>query len=106
MIHSFSKVVMLLLQKAAKLNKRFNIFVTEGRPTCLGAKTCKHLESFGIPCQIILDASVGYYMDKMSMVLVGAEGVVENGGLINQVGGRPIKHGCAVYWCFCFTVAL
>lgn len=43
------------------------------------------LSAAGIPCTIVLDAAVGYYIERMDMILVGAEGVVENGGLINQV---------------------
>lgn len=36
LIHSCSKVVMLLLLKAAALNRRFNVYVTEARPACQG----------------------------------------------------------------------
>lgn len=39
----------------------------------------------GIPATIILDTAVGYVIDKVDAVFVGAEGVVENGGLINAV---------------------
>ena len=34
---------------------------------------------------MILDAAVGYVMEKIDMVLCGAEGVVESGGIINKV---------------------
>ena len=34
---------------------------------------------------MILDAAVGYVMEKVDMVLCGAEGVVESGGIINKV---------------------
>jgi translation initiation factor eIF-2B subunit alpha len=88
---------MLLLEKAAAHNYRFNVFVTESRPGCQSAKVSRRLKELGIPCQIVLDAAVGYYMDRMHMVLVGAEGVVENGGIINQVG----KQVTAVYF-MCF----
>lgn len=43
------------------------------------------LRKSGIPATLILDAAVGYFIEKVDMVLVGAEGVVENGGVINQV---------------------
>lgn len=49
-------------------------------------RSAKVLRAAGIPTTIILDAAVGYVIDKVDMVLVGAEGVVENGGLINQIG--------------------
>ena len=36
MIHSFSRVVMMLLLKAAEKNRRFKVLVTEARPACRG----------------------------------------------------------------------
>lgn len=47
---------------------------------------CKELEkSSNIECTVILDSSIGYIMDQVDMVMVGAEGVVESGGCINKV---------------------
>lgn len=84
--HSYSRVVMMVLAAAAKQNKRFKVFVTESRPSCSGYKVAQQLKEQGIPCTVILDSAVAYIMGKVDMVLVGAEGVVENGGLINSVG--------------------
>ncbi|KAF9156559.1 translation initiation factor eIF-2B subunit alpha [Linnemannia schmuckeri] len=86
LIHAHSRVVSLLLQKAAENHKRFKVFVTESSQTHGGIRSAKVLRAAGIPTTIILDAAVGYVIDKVDMVLVGAEGVVENGGLINQIG--------------------
>ncbi|KAG0213416.1 translation initiation factor eIF-2B subunit alpha [Mortierella sp. GBA30] len=86
LIHAHSRVVSLLLQKAAENHKRFKVFVTESSQTQGGIRSAKMLRAAGIPTTIILDAAVGYVIDKVDMVLVGAEGVVENGGLINQIG--------------------
>ncbi|CAO3566237.1 unnamed protein product [Mortierella alpina] len=86
LIHAHSRVVSLLLQKAAENHKRFKVFVTESSQTQGGIRSAKVLRAAGIPTTIILDAAVGYVIDKVDMVLVGAEGVVENGGLINQIG--------------------
>ncbi len=77
---------MTLLLNAAKHNRRFNIIVTEARPTSKGYEAAKVLRENGITATVILDSAVGYYMDKADLVLVGAEGVVENGGIINQIG--------------------
>ncbi|KAG8893102.1 translation initiation factor eIF-2B subunit alpha, partial [Tulasnella sp. 408] len=63
--HSYSRVVMQALLKANK-RKRISVYVTEARPKGLGA--------------------VAYCMDKVDLVLVGSEAVVESGGLINAVG--------------------
>lgn len=39
-----------------------------------------------IPVTIIIDSAVAYHMHKVDFVLSGAEGVVENGGIINKIG--------------------
>lgn len=44
------------------------------------------LEKAGIDCTLILDTAIGYVMETVDMVLVGAEGVVESGGIINRIG--------------------
>jgi hypothetical protein len=43
------------------------------------------LAAAGIPCHVILDAAAGAVLGRADLVLVGAEGVVESGGIINQV---------------------
>jgi len=46
---------------------------------------CKELEASQISCTVVLDSAVGYIMESVDMVMVGAEGVVESGGIINKV---------------------
>lgn len=46
----------------------------------------KELVLAGIPVTLILDSGVAYMMETVDMVLVGAEGVVESGGIINMLG--------------------
>jgi len=48
------------------------------------------LKKLGIPCTVILDSAVGYIMEQVDMVMVGAEGVVESGGIINKVKSTSI----------------
>lgn len=45
----------------------------------------KNLNDLGISCTLILDSAVGYIMEQVDMVMVGAEGVAESGGIINKV---------------------
>ncbi|CAG8723135.1 11276_t:CDS:10, partial [Acaulospora morrowiae] len=86
LIHSYSRVVMLLLLRAAAYKKRFKVYVTESRPTYLGIRATKLLRKAGVPATVIYDAAVGYIINKVDAVFVGSEGVVENGGLINAIG--------------------
>ncbi|KAJ3026190.1 UNVERIFIED_CONTAM: translation initiation factor eIF-2B subunit alpha [Siphonaria sp. JEL0065] len=90
LIHSFSRVVMVLLERAAKLNRRYSVIVTESRPSHNGQKSVDVLTKLGVPVKLIPDSAVGFVMEKVDMVLVGAEAVVENGGLINQMGTYQI----------------
>lgn len=46
---------------------------------------CESLRKLGISCTMILDCAVGYVMEQVDMVMVGAEGVAESGGVINKV---------------------
>lgn len=83
--HGDSRVVAKLLLRAAQ-TKNFSVIVTEGRPCGSGYSTAKILSSNGIPVTMILDSAIGYVMGKVDFVVVGAEGVVENGGIVNKVG--------------------
>jgi len=78
------------LCEALKSNKRFFVFITQSNPDNSGEKMYHKLIEQGISSTLILDAAVGYYMEKVDMVLVGAEGVVENGGIINKIGTYPL----------------
>lgn len=84
LIHGNSRVVTTLLLKAAA-SKQFNVVVTDGRPNADGAEAAKIFTDAGIPTTVILDAAVGKYMEHCDLCLVGAEGVMENGGIVNKV---------------------
>lgn len=84
--HSRSRVVLKVLKDAADEKKRFNVFVAESQPDKSGHKLMKELKDYGIPAQVILDAAVGSVMPDVDLVLIGAESVVESGGIINKIG--------------------
>lgn len=46
---------------------------------------CQNLTKLGVSCTLILDSAMGYVMEQVDMVMVGAEGVAESGGVINKV---------------------
>jgi len=85
--HGRSRVVESLLLRAALVErKRFRVYVLEGRPDAGGARSARSYADAGIPTTVVLDSAMGYVMERVDMVLVGAEGVVENGGTVNKVG--------------------
>eukprot|EP00944_MAST-04C_sp_MAST-4C-sp1_P015146 g15146.t1 len=87
--HGQSRCVIELLISAAK-TKTFTVLITEGRgigtSDGCGYKTAEILIQNGIPCKIILDSAIAFTMEHVDMCLVGADGVIENGGIVNKIG--------------------
>lgn len=83
--HSMSRVVLQAMMEAARANKRFEVYITRSTDGT-GEEMHRQLEASNIPCTLILDSAMGYVMEQVDMVMVGAEGVVESGGIINKIG--------------------
>jgi len=84
--HSMSRVVVAMLKEAAQLGRKFNVIVTETRPSGAGLLTARECVSHGIPVSMVLDSAAASVMAEVDFVLVGAEGVVESGGIIHKIG--------------------
>jgi len=85
--HSHSRVVFQALKYAAfEKDKGIHVYVTESGPDFSGRLMHKKLIDAGISSTLIIDAAVGYIMEQINVVLLGAEGVVETGGIINKIG--------------------
>jgi len=90
LVHSRSRTVLATLKEAHNMHKRLYVYVTECSANKSGSLMKKNLDDIGIPCQVVLDASVGYVLEKVDLVLFGAEGVVESGGICNKIGTYTI----------------
>ncbi|KAL9671964.1 hypothetical protein QQ045_009538 [Rhodiola kirilowii] len=90
LVHGFSRVVLEVLKLAASNKKLFRVFCTEGRPDRTGLRVSNELAKLDVPVKLILDSAVAYTMDEVDMVLVGADGVLESGGIINVIGTYQI----------------
>mmetsp|Transcript_25100 Transcript_25100/g.32595 ORF Transcript_25100/g.32595 Transcript_25100/m.32595 type:complete len:324 (+) Transcript_25100:55-1026(+) len=86
MTHSFSRVVLAIFKTAMESNKNFSVIIPEGRPEGSGHTAAEKYAAEGIPTTVILDSAVAYYMETVDLVIVGAEGVVEEGGVVSKVG--------------------
>ncbi|PQE23909.1 translation initiation factor eif-2b alpha protein [Rutstroemia sp. NJR-2017a WRK4] len=94
--HGGSRVVGALLSKAAEAsasggNVRFKVIyvMNDARGTESKAMVAS-LRAKGVPVATISEGAVGYAMGKVNLVIVGAEGVVENGGVISRLGTYQI----------------
>ena len=85
LIHGNSRVAKALVLKAAR-SKQFNVIVTEGRPGGDGVEAARTFIKAGIPTRMVLDSAVASVIDQVDLCLCGAEGVMENGGIVNKTG--------------------
>jgi translation initiation factor eIF-2B subunit alpha len=86
-----SRVVGALLRRAAESSTiRFKVVYVLPSPESSdlkeGHQTVADLRAYNIPVAAIPDSAVAYSLGKVDMVIVGAEGVVENGGIISRMG--------------------
>jgi translation initiation factor eIF-2B subunit alpha len=94
--HGGSRVVGTLLTKAAEASAtgstvRFKvIYVLNSSRTVESKAVVSSLRAKGVPVATISEGAVGYAMGKVDLVIVGAEGVVENGGVISRLGTYQI----------------
>ncbi|PUZ67185.1 hypothetical protein GQ55_3G412900 [Panicum hallii var. hallii] len=90
LVHGYSRVVLEVLKLAASNHKLLRVLCTEGRPDRTGLRMSNELAALGIPVKVLIDSAVAYSMDEVDMVFVGADGVVESGGIINMMGTYQI----------------
>lgn len=94
--HGGSRVVGTLLSKAAEVSSsggsvRFKvIYVMNGARVSESKAVVTSLRAKGVPVATISEGAVGYAMGAVDLVMVGAEGVVENGGIISRLGTYQI----------------
>lgn len=94
--HGGSRVVGALLGKAAEASKsggnvRFRVIYVMNEARASESKAVVSLlRAKGVPVATISEGAVGYAMGKVHLVIVGAEGVVENGGIISRLGTYQI----------------
>ena len=84
-MHSFSEVVLKTLLQAKSSNKRFTVYVTSGLD---GNQMADCLKEAGVKTILIDQSAAGFYMERIDVILVGAESVCEDGGIINEVTAK------------------
>lgn len=88
--HSYSTSVIKTLALAHEKGKVKQVFVTESRPGGEGVVTAKALSERGLKVTLITDSAANFFLDKVNLVVVGAEAITANGALVNKVGTSMI----------------
>jgi len=78
-----SNVQDTLVRAAARLQ---HVYVAEARPLCEGRELARVLGEAGISTTLITDAAMGWALERVGLCLVGADGVLQDGSLINKTG--------------------
>ncbi|KAL8713039.1 MAG: hypothetical protein Q9220_002899 [cf. Caloplaca sp. 1 TL-2023] len=83
-----SRVVRAVLNAAADKGVRFRVVYVKDSGTAgiLKDGTVAQLRRKGIPVATIGPSAVAYSLGKITNVMIGAEGVVENGGVVSRMG--------------------
>lgn len=84
-----SRVVSAVLSAAAEAGVRFRVVYVRSSspfPSSSNPSLVSDLQALGVPVAIITEGAVAVSMARISTVIVGAEGVVENGGIISRMG--------------------
>ena len=96
LVHSYSRSVIEVLKLAKDRGTRIQVYTTHSQPYESGKLVSDFCKKEEIPCTMVLDASVGLLLsqDELDAVFVGAEAVLENGGIVNRIGTFTIA-SCA-----------
>lgn len=86
LVHSFSRNVMVALKNAVERGISVSVITTRCLPVGSGKDVKLYCDKYNIPCTIIDDAGVGASMYEIDCVFVGADCVLENGGIVNRIG--------------------
>jgi len=86
MTHSRSSSVLTCFEHLAAANKSIQAIVTESRPGMEGRQLAKELAQLNIKTHYITEAQMGLFAARADVVLVGADTVLADGGLVNKCG--------------------
>lgn len=86
MIHCHSSSVLSILKKAHDDGKCPKVTCLETRPLYQGRLSARELNEHGIPTTLVVDSASGSQINKMDIVLVGADAINSQGDLLNKIG--------------------
>jgi ribose 1,5-bisphosphate isomerase len=84
--HCHSSTVTHIFERAKKEGKQFEIICTETRPRFQGRITAQELIDLDIKTTMIVDSAVRFFINKVDLVMVGADAITSEGNIINKIG--------------------
>jgi translation initiation factor eIF-2B subunit delta len=87
--HSRSSTVLAGLLEAARRGQSFSLIATESRPMLEGRQLAESASGAGVQVSMIVDSAAALVMDRVDLVLVGADRVTPE-LVLNKIGTRLI----------------
>ncbi|MGD9115695.1 MAG: translation initiation factor eIF-2B [Dehalococcoidia bacterium] len=88
--HSYSSTVMSVLGEAPAEGKHIEVIATRSGAGGTGQRVARELGSRGMTVTFIDDTAAGLYVSKANKVMLGADRVCADGGIVNGVGSYPL----------------
>jgi ribose 1,5-bisphosphate isomerase len=86
MTHCHSTDALACVEAAVEQGKELSAIVKETRPRNQGHITARRLRELGVDVTLIVDSAARRYLDDADHVLVGADSIAADGGVINKIG--------------------
>jgi ribose 1,5-bisphosphate isomerase len=86
MTHCHSTDALACVEAAVEQGKSISAVVKETRPRQQGHITAEQLRDAGVPVTLIVDSAARRYLDEVDHVIVGADSIAADGGVINKIG--------------------
>ncbi|GAB3694874.1 ribose 1,5-bisphosphate isomerase [Halorubrum pallidum] len=86
MTHCHSTDALACIEAAVAQGKSISAVVKETRPRRQGHITAEQLRDAGVPVTLIVDSAARRYLDEVDHVVVGADSIAADGGVINKIG--------------------
>ena len=108
MTHSYSSTVVAVLKDAFNKHRNIEVIVTRSGPGRTGERIAQELGTLGVPVTFIDDTAAGLYIPSANKVVVGADRICTDGGVVNGIGTYALalaaqKAGIPLY-VFCETL--
>jgi len=86
MTHCHSTDALACVEAAVEQGKELSAVVKETRPRKQGHITARELSEMGVDVTLVVDNAARRYMDRVDHVLVGADAIAADGGVVNKIG--------------------
>ncbi|WP_418285988.1 ribose 1,5-bisphosphate isomerase [Halorubrum sp. DTA46] len=86
MTHCHSTDALACIEAAVEQGKSISAVVKETRPRQQGHITAEQLRDIGVPVTLIVDSAARRYLNEVDHVIVGADSIAADGGVINKIG--------------------